>query len=416
MDLVITAAQAVGHEGTVDVFINDGRIDAIRPAAPDVQAVRKVDARGGILARSFVEPHCHPDKTLTYERAMAMGVEDPYERQVTLKRAFTVEDVEERATRLFEGFLQNGVGLLRGQVDIDSATRLISFEGVLRARERFEGLIDIQVTAFPQEGVIRDPEARDFLVEALEMGADCVGGWPNYEENDEDRLRQLDIVLDLAERYEVPADINVDYFPNADDRMLEQLADRTLARGLTGMVQANHCGALEAYSDAYARRVIEKVAEADIGVVVVPGNLLGHARGLLPPVYRGISRTKELLSAGVNVAAGTGNLNDNWCPFGRFDPVQTGFNLCMGVPFESDAEILTAFEMITTRPAQMLGVSGVGVGVGEVADLVLLDAVSLSDVFRDYPGNRMVFKGGRMVAGLTTERWTEDARACVTAV
>jgi cytosine/creatinine deaminase len=410
MDLVITGARAVGHVGLVDVFINAGLIEAVRPTTPDVTAIRRIDAKGGILSRSFAEPHCHPDKALTYDRAMSLGMDNPYERQVALKRAFTVEDVEARAARVFEGALQSGVGLLRGQVDIDSITRLISFEGVLRARERFRGLIDIQVTAFPQEGVFRDPEARDLLIQALEMGADCIGGWPNYEENDEDRVRQIDTILDLAERYDVPVDINVDYFPKPEDRMLEQLAKKTLARGLVGRVQANHCGALEAYPDAYAGEVAEKVAEAGISIVVVPNNLFGHSQGLKPPFFRGLSRAKELLAAGINVAAGTGNLNDNWCPFGRLDPVQVGFNLCLGVPFDNDDEIATAYEMITTRPAQMLGGSGTRVQAGEVADLVLLDAVSLGDVFRDYPGNRTVIKNGRIVGRLVTERWTEDAR------
>lgn len=410
MDMVIASARAVGHEGLVDVFIDKGIIEDVRPTASDATALRCVDAKGGILSRSFVEPHCHPDKALTYDRAMGLGLDNPYERQVALKAAFTVEDVEARATQVFEGALQSGVGALRGQVDIDSVTHLVSFEGVLRARERFAGLMDIQLTAFPQEGVFRDPGTRELLVEALAMGADAIGGWPNYEESEQDRLGQIDAILDLAEEHDVPVDINVDYFPKSEDRMLEQLALRVVARGLEGRVQANHCGAMEAYPDDYAGAVIERVSEADISVVVVPSNLLGHSQSLKPPQYRGLSRTKELLAAGVNVAAGTGNLNDNWCPFGRLDPVQVGFHLCLGVPFDSDAEICTAYEMITTRPARILGLRAVGIRPGEPADLVLLEAESLSDVFRDYPGNRTVFKGGRAVAKLETERWTEDAR------
>src|SRR5262249_40425278 len=146
---------------------------------------------------------------------------DMMRRQRALKAGFTVEDVTERASRFLRYAAAAGTGALRGQADIDHVTGLVSFEGVRAARERFRDTLDVQITAFPQEGRVKDREALPLLREALAAGANCVGGWPNNEPTAEAQLRHLDLVFELAQEFGVPVDINVDYFTDPTERLLE---------------------------------------------------------------------------------------------------------------------------------------------------------------------------------------------------
>lgn len=403
-DLVIAGARLDGEERLVDVVVEGETIAAVGPGAGEGRAaVRRIEARGGLLSPSFVEPHTHPDKAFSRERVEEVGFSDDLmQRQVALKAGFTVEDVEERATRFFRLAAAQGIGLLRAQTDIDSITRLTSFEGVMRARERCRDLLDVHVTAFPQEGLVKDPAALDLLRAALRDGADCVSGWPNNELSKDDELRHVDLVFELAQEFGVPIDANVDYFTDPTERNLEPMAERTVALGMQGRVSVNHVGALETYSDDDAARVIAKVAEAGISVTICPTNLSSGAR------YRGLSRPHELRAAGVNVTIGSGNFHDNWEAYGNLDPADLMRLAYHGLGCADVAGVDLVWEMATAGAARAMGSDCPPVAAGRVADLVLFEAGDRTSVVRGFGGGRTTVKRGRVVAGRSDRSWVAD--------
>jgi cytosine deaminase len=407
VDLAIRNARLVDGGDPVDLAIADGTITAMGTGVADGPSARTLDANGGLVTPAFVEPHAHLDKMLSRDRFGATTPSDAFAHARDVKRTFTVEDVEARASEALRLAIAHGIGRLRSQVDIDFSTKLVSFEGVLRARERYTRSIDVDTVAFPQEGIVADPEAADLLREALRMGAKAVGGLPEIEATVEDQRRHIETIFEIAEEADVPIDMHVDYQDEPRFKTLEMLADQTIERGYQGRVVASHCCALAVYPDDEAKRVIEKVKSAEIQVCVMPGNLglLGGEKRT--PYNRGVSRAKELLDAGVNVAAAHDNMYDIWYRFWRLDPAELGLVMCLAGGMRTDEEVNTAFEMVTTRAAQVVGAPAAGVREGEPADLVVFEAQSIVDVFRNI-GGRMTIKAGRVVGGVEPTRWTAD--------
>jgi cytosine deaminase len=405
MDLVISNARVRTREDPVDIGIADGRVARLAPAH-SLSAARELRANGGLVTSSFVEPHCHIDKTLTRDRLGALSPEEAFARARDVKRQFTVEDVERRACRALELGVAHGIGRMRTQCDVDFATRLVSFEGVLRARDRFADVIDLEIVAFPQEGIVADPEAPELLREALRNGAAAIGGLAEIERSVDDQRAHLDQIFRIAEEFDVPVDVHADYLDSPELKTLELLADMTIERGFEGRVVAGHCCALAVYPDDEARRVIEKVRAARIDVLVMAvGNLQMLGGPKRTPYNRGSSRVLELLDAGVNVAAAGDNVHDIWTRFSRYDPVETGFITCLSAGMRTDEEVDTAFDMITVRADRAIGGAGAGVTEGAPADLVVFEAASIVDVFRNLPGKRTVLKNGRIVGGTESRSW-----------
>jgi cytosine deaminase len=404
-DLVIANSSVRGREHLVDVGIESGRVAAVA-AAGTLTGARRIDANGGLVSSSFVEPHLHLDKAFTRHLFGADKPREAFEHAHEVKRQFTVDDVEQRACRVLELAVAHGVGRMRAQCDVDFATRLVSLEGVLRARERFRDLIDVEVTALPQEGIVTDPEAPALLREALANGASAVGGLPEFERTAEDRRRHLEELFAIAEEHDVGLDLHSDYLDDPELKTLELLADLTIERGFHGRVVAGHCCALAVYADDEAARVIEKLLEARIDVVVMPaGNLQMLGGPKRTPYNRGSSRTLELLDAGVNVAAAADNMSDIWYRFGKVDPVETALVTCLSAGMRTDAEVETAFDMVTTRADRVVGGEGRGVAEGAPADLVVFAAGTVTDVLRNESGRRVTLKRGRVVGGLDAASW-----------
>lgn len=400
--LVVTRARLDGTPGDpVDLVIRDGVFAAIGPAAAEgIDASVRIDANGGLVTPPFAEPHSHPDKVYSRERIAERGLptsgprEVFMQRQRDLKAAFTRDDVMERASRFLRACVLEGVGVVAGQADIDSVTGLISVEGVLAAREACADIVDTVVTAFPQEGMVGDARAYDLVAAALGMGADRVGGWPNNEADDAARLAHLRQVFELAARFGVPIDINIDYFTDPSERLLEPLAEMTIAHGMQGLVNANHVGALETYPDADAARIIEKVAAAGISITVCPSNL----QGSYP--FRGVSRPNELLDAGVNVTIGTGNHQDNWESLGCLDPLERARFAWHALPLAGRAGegIDDAWHMITRAARTAIGRPAGALSVGSEASFVVLSAPDRLHALRNEAGSRFTVRKGVVIA------------------
>ena len=297
-DLLIRQARLLDQPEVVDIAVRNGRIDRIAEKIPG-PAAHAIDARGGLVTPSFIDPHFHLDKVLSRAHFGAVSYQEGFGRARDVKKHFTVADVEERACRALDLAVAQGMGRMRTNVDVDFATRLISMEGILRARDRFRGLIDLEIIAFPQEGIVTDPEAPGLLREAIDMGADLVGGLPEFEQSAGDQKTHIEQVFDIAEEKGVPLDFHCDYTDLPEFKTLEMVADETIRRGMQGRVTAGHCCALAVYPDDEARRVIDKVKAAEITVTVLPiANLQMLGGPARTPVNRGSSRIKELLDAG----------------------------------------------------------------------------------------------------------------------
>jgi cytosine/creatinine deaminase len=408
LDLVIEGVRPYGAGDPVAVAIDGGVIESIGADGRGLTAAERIDGYGGIVLPSFVEPHIHLDKTLTRRLpgAAAEDWEQADASQGRVKSTFTPEDVESRASRAIELAISNGVGLMRAHVAIDTAQELISLEGVLRARQRWADAIEIEIVALLEESVVEHPELLAGAREALRSGADLIGGVPNVEEDTQGQLRHLEALFEIAAEFDAPVDAHVDYDADPSQKTLEMLADLTLERGFQGRVLASHCCALATYPQDESERVIEKLRLADITVCISPLANLQQV-GLVGrlPVHRGSSRTKELLDAGVNVAAGTDNMNDMWFAFGRIDPLETAYVAILSAALRTDAEVAAGLEMVTDRAARALRRSARTIEVGAPADLVVLEAEDLTDVLRGLSSRRVTIKGGKPVGGMSTERW-----------
>ena len=405
-DLLIGDTKRLDDSEPVSIGIRDGRIEEIAPWL-DGTAAARIDARGGLVTPSFVDPHFHIDKVLSRDLLGALGPEEAFARAREVKTRFTVADVEERACRALRLAAAHGIGRLHAQIDVDFATKLVSFEGVMRARDRFAGVVDVTLVAFPQEGIVADADAPALLREALSMGAAAVGGLPEVEASVEDQRTHVETVLDLAASFDVPVEMHCDYMDRAELKTLEMLADATVAHGMQGRVVASHCNALALYPDEEAKRVIDKVLAAEMAVTVLPiANLQMLGGTGRTPRNRGSSRVKELLDAGVNVAAGADNMYDIWYRFNRMDPVELAYMTVHSAGFRTDEEVHEGFEMVTTRAAKIIGAPTPAVAADSPADLVVFEATSLVDILRRLPGRRIHIKAGRPVGGLEGSCWS----------
>ena len=405
-DLLIRNAAILDRDGRRDIAVADGRIVEIA-ATIDRAAERMIDAQGGLVTVSFIDPHFHLDKVLSRNYVGAISYQEAFARAREAKKNFTVADVEARVSAALDMAVAQGTGRIRTQVDVDFATKLVSLEGVLRAQERFRNLVDLEIVAFPQEGIVTDPEAPALLSTALGMGAKLLGGLPEFERSVEDQRTHVRTIFDLAEKHGVPIDFHCDYTDLPQFRTLEMVADMTIERGFEGKVTAGHCCALAVYPDDEAKRVIGKLKAADISVTIMPiANLQMLGGNGVTPVNRGSSRAKELLAAGINVSAGADNMFDIWFRFNRMDPIDTTYMTCLSTGMRSDAEVREAFEMTTSRPARLMGLADHRVAVGGYADLVVHSATTLVDMFRNVPGRRLHIKNGRVVGGVEGRLWS----------
>lgn len=407
MELVIRQAGIWGRAGLWDLAVDGGRYAEIAPAVT-VRGAREAEAGGRLLTPAFVDPHIHLDKALVAEEVrpnrsgtLREAIEILWER----KAAYTVEEIVRRAGRVIESAVLTGTTRMRTHVDVDTIGELRPLEGVSAARERYRDLVDLEIVAFPQEGVVRDPGTEELLAQAVAAGADLIGGMPHSEASPADSRRHIEICFEIATRYDRDIDMHVDETDDPASRTLEILADLTLANGYQGRVTAGHTCALAAYPDDYARRVIAKLGRAGVHMITNPAtNLMLQGRLDRQPIRRGITRVKELLEAGVNVAMGQDCVKDTFYPFGRADMLEVALITAHAAHMSLPLEVETVFAMATTNAARVLRIADYAVEVGHRADFVLLDAPTPAEAIRLQAPRRLVIRHGRVVAETFTDQ------------
>ncbi len=408
VDLILRTARLLGSDSPVDLGIADGLLVAVEPGAT---ATEEIDLEGRLVTPPLVEPHIHLDAVLTVGQprpntsgSLFEGIAVWAERVKTL----TVEDVTSRAREVLMWQLACGVQHVRSHVDVCDPD-LRALEALTALRAELHGLVDLQLVAFPQQGIFGFDGGPELMRRAVERGADVVGGIPHFELTREDGVESVRFVFDLAEEAGLRIDIHCDETDDDHARFVEVMAAETIKRDMAGRVTASHTTAMHSYNNAYAGRLIGNIARAGLHMVTNPlDNAVLQGRFDTGPVRRGHTRVKQLLAAGVNVAVGHDSVMDPWYPLGYGDPVQAAFVLAHLGHMSGAEELPYLLEMVTTNPARALGVDAGGVRLGGPADLVVFDARTPEDAIRLVSPRYLVMRGGQVVAR------TEPARTTVT--
>jgi cytosine/creatinine deaminase len=407
VDLAIRNAGLRGRGDLVDIAVTGGRIEAVGPRLAGTASL-EIDAGGDLVTPGFVNLHLHADKSLLGEvmRPNVSGtLPEAIEITNDFKRRYDPDEVAARAGRVLEAGVQNGTTFFRLFADVGTIGGLRAAQGLLRARERFRDLCRIQIVAFPQEGLLRDPGADDLLEAAIKEGCDVVGGLPWYEYTDTDARAHIDICFRLAQRHDLDIHMLVDDTDDPNSRSLEYLAVKTMREGFQGRVTASHCGAMAAYNDVYATKVIDMVATAGITISVNAHiNLVCSGRIDREPKRRGIARVKELLARGVNVISSQDDVNDPYYPFGKPDQLEVALMLAHTAQLTLPHELEQAFDAVTTNAARAARLDDYGIRPGGRADLVVLGAPSVHEALRTQPPRRHVITEGQEVARATLTR------------
>jgi len=408
LDILIKNVALWGKQGLCDLGISGGRFVDIGQTSISSAQTLILDADGRMAVAGFVEPHIHLDKALISERApvnVSGTLTEAIEILWEIKRNYTADEIADRASRVLAQALENGITRLRTHVDVDPIGGTRPAEGLIRARERFRDLMDIQIVAFPQEGIVKSPGTEGLMREVMKLGVDVVGGMPFNEVSPADSRRHIEIAFEIAREYDADIDMHVDETDDPMARTLEVLAELTIANGWQGRVTAGHTCALASYPRNYADHVIDRLREANVNMIANPAtNLMLQGRLDDYPKRRGVTQVKELLAAGVNVACGQDCVHDTFYPFGQNDPLEIAFLLCHASQMSQPAEVLTAMKMITSNGAKALRVPDFRVTVGGVADLVVLDARDAREAFATRSPRRWVIRKGKLIAETKLER------------
>lgn len=402
MDLVIEDARVRSGDETVWIGIEDGLIETIEPDSPPDEGLEQIDAAGGLVTPSFANPHLHLDQVLTWTEAPNVSgtFGEAFEANKRVKEGYTVDEISSRLGPALDEALIRGNTHIRGFADVDGFAGLTGLEGVIDLQTEYAGKMDIETCAFAQEGLGPEthPEGEDLLREAMELGADVVGGIPWIEYTQDDVEAHVDTVFSIAQEYDAPIHFLVDDTDSPTSRALEYVAIKTIREGYEGRVACSHARAIATYDDYHAERVIDLISRANLHILSNMHIVLFlAAHRAKQPIPRGITRVQELLEAGVNVCIGQDDANDMWYPFGTNDMLELGWLACHAAQLSSMEEIETAYDMITTNAAEAMGRDNHQLAQGTPADLVILDESSVLEAFRRRATRKFVVKDGRVV-------------------
>ena len=412
IDIIIKNANPWRDGGVRDLYIADGRF-ILPPEGGDSGGAVVIDAAGKLCVAGFIEPHIHLDKALINEdvRPNVSGtLDEAIEIIWERKRAYAVEEIAERAGRVIRSALANGVTRIRSHVDVDNIGGLRPLEGVAEARRLHSDVVDIQIVAFPQEGILKNDGTEELMWQAMESGADVVGGMPFNEKHPQDSARHISIAFEIAKKYDADIDMHVDETDDVGARTLELLAQQTIEYGWQGRVTAGHTCALAGYPEDYANAIIDLVREAEIHMITNPAtNLMLQGRLDAQPKRRGITRVKELLAKGINVSFGQDCVQDTFYPFGRVDPLEVGLIAAHAAHMSMPQEIEQVFDMQTNAAASVMRLGDYGFAQGCAAYLVILDANNAAEALTKQATRNVVIKSGRVIVENETRRewrWT----------
>ncbi len=408
IDLLLRNARLARAAELTSIGIDNGKLV---DSTDDTEARETLDLGGRYVSPPLVEPHIHLDAVLTVGQprpnvsgSLFEGIAVWAERV----RDLTVSDVITRAREVLRWQLANGVQHVRAHVDVCDP-ELTGLRALVELREEARGLVDLQIVAFPQQGILSFDGGKDLMRRAVELGADVVGGIPHYELTREYGVASVEFAFGLADEFGLQVDIHCDETDDDHARFVEVMVAETIRLGMTGRVTASHTTAMHSYNNAYAHRLIQNIARAGLFMVTNPlDNAVLQGRFDTGPIRRGHTRVKALQEAGVTVCIGHDSVMDPWYPLGYGDPLQAAFVLAHLGHMSGDDELHRLLDMITVDPAAALQLKDYGITAGTSADLVVFDAPSDVDALRLVAPRYLVLRAGKILARTEPARTTVD--------
>ena len=404
--LVVRNATLRGRPGTWTIVLDQDAIRAVErqqatTPVPAHEGPTELDAEGNLVTIPFVDAHLHLCKVHTldaagdnplaeYTSGTMGGALTAIEGAAAVKRGQTADDVYARARQTLLASVANGVRVVQAFADVDPVAGLTGVEGLLRAREEFRGRVDVQVVAFPQDGLLKAPGTEELVIEAIRRGADVVGGIPWIEHTDADAKAHVDAMVTLAQRTNRRVAMLVDDAGDPSLRTTEMLAAALLGRGMVGRGSAQHARAMATYPEPTVRRLAGLAKAAGLGFVTDPHTGPLHLR------------VTDLLAAGVPVALGQDDIEDAYYPFGRHNLLEVAFVAAHVLGYLADPRLETLLDMVTTQGYRVLGMPPRAIEPGAPADLLVLDGRTAREVLTRHSAPLAVVTGGRVVASTRT--------------
>ena len=385
------------------------RIAAIHPRGElPAGDVLELPADGRLVSPPLVDPHIHLDAALTVGEprynasgTLIEGIQTWAERKPLLTHA----EVKARAREAILWEVAQGTGLIRSHVDVCDP-RLVALGALLELREEVRDIVELQLIAFPQDGVLAFPDGKELMREAMRRGCDVIGGIPHYELTREDGIAEIAFLFDLARETGAPLDLHCDETDDPQSRFLEHVAAQTIRAGMQGRVAASHVTAMGSYDDAYAFKLLQTLKRAGVAIVANPlTNIVLQGRFDSYPKRRGMARAKELDAAGITVACGHDCIMDPWYPLGRGAMLDAAFMLVHVAQMTGREELFRAFDMVSTNSGRVAGHDWrVAEGCG--GSFVVFDCEDEAEAIRLRAPARWVVRLGRVVAETTPARST----------
>ncbi|EJE8733770.1 cytosine deaminase [Vibrio vulnificus] len=401
--LLIKNATFKGQEGLQQILIEDGQFTRIEDNNVELNYTGDVlDAEGGMAVAPFCEPHIHLDTTQTagepswnISGTLFEGIERWAERKETL----SIEDVKSRAKQTLKWQIANGVQHVRTHVDVSDPT-LIALKAMVEVREEMKEWVDIQIVAFPQEGILSYPNGKELLEEAVQLGADVIGAIPHFEFTREYGIESLHYVFELAQKYDRLIDVHCDEIDDEQSRFVETLAALAHKFNMGHKVTASHTTAMGSYNGAYASRLFRLLRMSGINFVANPLVNI-HLQGRFDdyPKRRGVTRVKEMLNANINVCFGHDDVFDPWYPLGTANMLQVlhmGLHVCQVMGYD---QINNSLDLISTNSARTLNIQDKhGIEAGKPGSLLILPAENGFDAVRRQVPVRYSIRHGKVIA------------------
>jgi cytosine/creatinine deaminase len=400
LDLLVTNATLPDGRRDMSLAVQGGRIveaaAGLRAAATEI-----LDAQGHLLTPPFVDAHFHIDATLSYglPRINQSGtLLEGIALWGELKPQLTAEALAERALAYCDWAVARGLLAIRGHVDVCDP-RLLAVRALLDVKRRVAPYLDLQLVAFPQDGVLRSPNALPQLEAAMALGVDVVGGIPHFERTTADGDASVRLLCELAARLDKPVDMHCDETDDPQSRHVETLAFETQRLGLQGRVTGSHLTSMHSMDNYYVSKLLPLMAEARLHVVANPLiNITLQGRHDTYPKRRGMTRVPELMAAGINVAFGHDCVMDPWYSLGSGDMLDVAHMGLHVAQMTSQAGMRQCFDAVTVNPARILELEGYGLEAGCKADFVLLQARDPVEAIRLRATRLAVYRGGRRIA------------------
>ncbi|MGH8808329.1 MAG: amidohydrolase family protein [Noviherbaspirillum sp.] len=400
MDLVIRNATLPDGRQGIDIAIETARIAAVGPALP-LRAQQEIDAGGDLVTPPFVDAHFHMDATLSYglPRANRSGtLLEGIALWGELKPLLTHEALVERALQYCDWAVARGLLAIRTHVDVCD-DRLLAVEALLQAKRQVAPWLDLQLVAFPQDGLLRSPTAFANLKRATALGVDVVGGIPHFERTMADGAESVRLLCEFAAEKGLRVDMHCDESDDPLSRHIETLAYHAQRLGLHGRVAGSHLTSMHSMDNYYVSKLLPLIREAGVAAIANPLiNITLQGRHDTYPKRRGMTRVPELLAAGIDVAFGHDCVMDPWYGLGSADMLEVAHMGLHVAQMTGQDAMQACFMAVTETPARILGLDGYGLRPGDHADLVVLDAANPIEAIRLRAARRYVVRRGKVVS------------------